>query len=80
MQDLRNFDVSTLSVAQATQAASPRPTVDSEAGPAMTVDEYEVDSVYQEVERRMDAELARQHLPSSAVSLAMLISCDGGDQ
>jgi hypothetical protein len=77
---LRNFDVSTLSVAQATRATSPRPTVDSEAGPAMTVDEYEVDAVYQEVGRLMDTALARQHLPSSAVSLAMASSCDGGDQ
>ncbi len=77
---LRSLDVSTLSVAQATQATAPRPTVDSEAGPAVTVDEYQVDAVYQEVGRLMDAALARQHLPLSAVSLGVLSSCDGDDQ
>jgi len=77
---LKNFDVSTLSIGQATQAASQRPKVDSEAGPAMTVDEYEVEAAYEELRRRMDAELARQHLSLSAVSLAMLSSCDGGGQ
>lgn len=77
---LSDFDVSTISVAQATQAAGPRPTVDSEAGPAMTVDEYEVQAVHDEVRRRVEAELARQHLPSSAVGLSMASSCDGDDQ
>jgi len=76
---LKNLDFSTLSLAT-TQAASPRPTVDSEAGPAMTVDEYEVEAVYEEVGRRLDAELGRQHLPSSSVGLSMASSCDGDDQ
>ena len=77
---LKTFDVSALIVAQATQGASPRPTADSEAGPALTVDEYEVEAVYQAVAQRLDAELVRQHLPSSSVSLSMASSCDGGDQ
>jgi hypothetical protein len=46
----------------------------------MTVDEYEVQAAYAEVGRRLDAELASRHLPSSAVSLSMLSSCDGDDR
>ena len=37
----------------------------------MTVEEDEVDAVYQEVGRRLDAELVAQHLPVTAVSLSM---------
>jgi hypothetical protein len=77
---LKDFDVSSLSVTEATQAAVPRPTVDSEAGPALSVDEYEVQAVYEEVERRLHVALARQQLPSSSVSLSMASTCDGGDQ
>ncbi len=77
---LKSLDLSTLSVAQATRAASPRSTVDSETGPAMTVDEYEVEAVYEEVGRRLDAELVRQHLAVTAVSLSMATSCDGDDR
>jgi hypothetical protein len=77
---LRDLDLSTLSVAQATGAVSPRATVDSEAGPAMTVDEHEVDAVYAEVGRRVDAELVEQHLPVTAVSLSMGSACDGDDR
>jgi hypothetical protein len=77
---LKDFDVSSLSVIDATQAAGPRPTVDSEAGPALSVDEYEVQAVYEEVDRRLHIALARQQLPSSSVSLSMASSCDGGDQ
>lgn len=77
---LRDFDVSTLDLAElpalSAASAAPRPTVGSEAGPAMTVDEFEVDAVYAEVGRRMDEELMRQRLSRSAVSLAMLSSCD----
>ncbi len=46
----------------------------------MTVDEYEVDAVYQEVGRRVDAELVEQHLPVTAVSLSMASACDGDDR
>jgi hypothetical protein len=77
---LKDLDLSTLSVAQATRAASPRSTVGSEAGPGMTVDEYEVDAVYQEVGRRIDAELVGRHLPVTAVSLSMASTCDGDDR
>lgn len=79
-QFLEHLDLSTLSVARGTRPASPRPTLDSEAGPAMTVDEHEVDAVYQEVGRRVDAELAAQHLPASAVSLSMASECAGDGQ
>lgn len=42
---LRDLDVSTLDLAELSGSAPPRPTVGSEAGPAMTVDEFEVDAV-----------------------------------
>ena len=77
---LRDFDLSTLSVDQATRVASPRSTVDSETSVATTVDEYEVNAVYEEVERRVDADLVEQHLPVTAVSLAMAVACDGDDR
>ncbi len=77
---LADLDVSTVRPAQATRAASPRPTVDSEAGPAVTVEDYEMEAVHAEVGRRVDAELAKQHLPASAVSLSMATSCVGGDR
>jgi hypothetical protein len=77
---LTNLELSTLSVTQATRAASPRSTGDSEAGPGMTVDEHEVNAVYEEVERRVDAELVGQHLPAAAVSLSMASNCDGDDR
>lgn len=77
---LRDLDVSALSVAQATHGAAPRPTVDSEAGPSLTVDEYEVEAVYYLVGQRLDARLAKQHLPSSSVSLSLATSCDRDDQ
>ncbi|CUR54386.1 hypothetical protein NOCA2150128 [metagenome] len=69
---LRRLDFSTLGIGQ-----SPRPPVDAEAGPATTVDESEVAAVYAEVGRRVDAELVRQHLPTTAVSLSMATSCEG---
>lgn len=77
---LRNLDVSMLDLAQATRAAAPRATADSEAGPAMSVDEHEVEAAYAEVGRRVEAELARQRLPATSVSLSMASSCEGGDR
>ncbi len=77
---LEGLDLSTLSVAEATQAMPPRPTVDSETSQAMTVDEYEVAAVHEEVGRRVDAELVEQGLPVTAVSLAMASACEGGDR
>ncbi len=77
---LQGFDVSLIDLAELSGSAPPRPTVGSETGPAVTVDEFEVAAVYADVGRRMDDELRRQRLSRSAVSLAMLSSCDGEDQ
>ncbi|MGA8846743.1 MAG: hypothetical protein WB471_09050, partial [Nocardioides sp.] len=77
---LENLDFSTLSVDQATRAASPRSTVDSETSVATTVGEYEVNAVYDEVGRRVDADLVERRLPVTAVSLAMAVACDGDDR
>ena len=77
---LKNLDFSTLSVDQATRVASPRSTADSETSVATTVDEYEVNAVYEEVGRRVDADLVEQRLPVTAVSLAMAVACDGDDR
>lgn len=72
---LQALDVSKLSPAEATKGASERPRVDSEAGPALSVDQYEVQAVYEQVSLGLNAELATQGLPSSAVSLAMASTC-----
>ncbi len=77
---LKELDVSAISLAEATREAGPRATRDSEAGPAQTVPEYEVEAMYQLVAQRLDAELASQDLPSSSVGLSMASACDGDDQ
>ena len=46
----------------------------------LTVEEHEMDAVYEEVGRRLDAELVAQHLPVTAVSLSMASDCDGYDR
>ncbi len=46
----------------------------------LTVEENEVGAVYEEVGRRLDAELVAQHLPVTAVSLSMASDCDGDDR
>lgn len=77
---LEELDVSALSLARATEAAGPRATRDSEAGPAQTVTDYEVEAVFQLVVQQLETTLAHQELPTSSVGLSMASTCDGGDQ
>ncbi len=77
---LESFDFSTLDALDATTSLASRPAVDSGVSPAVSVADYEMDAVYQEVARRINAELAARHLPISSVSLAMASDCNGDDQ
>jgi hypothetical protein len=73
---LEGFDVSSISVEDAIHGLPPRATVDSEAGPAESIDEYERYAVMAVVEKRVNADLEQQGLPQTAVSVSMASSCD----
>lgn len=77
---LRDLDVSSINVAEATRGLPPRATVDSESGPAQSVAEYETDAVSHVVQERVDDALRQQGLPVSATSISVLTSCDGGQK
>jgi len=79
-QYLKNLDVSALGSTVSTRMRSPQLNADSEAGAAFTVDEGEIEAVYKVVGQRLSAELTRQHLSPSAVSLTMASSCDSDGQ
>lgn len=73
---LRDLDVSRISVAEATRGLPPRATVDSESGPAQSVDEYETFAVHRVVQERVDDALEQQGLPVTATSVSAATSCD----
>jgi hypothetical protein len=77
---LEGFDVSRINVEDATRGLPPRATVGSEAGPAESIEEYETNAVMVAVQKRVDADLAQQGLPTTAVSVSMARSCDGGQK
>lgn len=74
---LREFDFATIDVDEAIKKLPPRATVDSESGPAETVEEHETFAVQVELERQIDDYLAQQGLPAEAVSVSAMTSCDG---
>lgn len=74
---LGGLDFATLDVAETSRKGGPRRTVDSEAGPAVSVAEFEVEGVYEAVAKRLDAELTSRQLPASSLGLSMLSNCDG---
>ena len=72
---LEDLDVSGIDLETAVRDAPPRTVVDSEAGPAQSVDEHETSALMTAVQERLDAELVRQGLPVEAVSLSMATTC-----
>ena len=77
---LKSFDISTINVAEAVKRLPPRATVDSERGPAETVEQHEGYAVQAELERRLGRYLADRGLPAHAVSVAAATSCMGSSQ
>ena len=77
---LADLDVARIDVRAATRGLPPRVTSGSESGPAESVQDYETHAVWSFVQKRVDAELEQQGLPTSAVSVGMAASCEGGDQ
>jgi len=77
---LEGFDVSSINVEDATRGLPLRATVGSEAGPAESIDEYETNAVMGVVQKRVHADLEQQGLPTTAVSVSMARSCDGGQK
>ena len=75
---LRDFDFARIDVREAVMKLPPRATVDSERGPAETVEEYETGAVQAELGRRLSAYLAQHGFPAGAVSVSAATSCDGG--
>ncbi|WP_244928579.1 hypothetical protein [Nocardioides sp. W7] len=74
---LSNLDLSSIDIVAATEGLPPRALVDSEAGPAQSIEEYETYAVMSVVEQRVEADLRRQGLPTAAVSVMMASSCGG---
>ena len=79
-QFLDGLDVSSIDVQAATRGLPPRASAGSESGPAESVEDYETRAVMSVVQTRVAAELGQQGLPTSAVSVSMATSCEGGDQ
>ncbi|MGA8987566.1 hypothetical protein [Aeromicrobium sp.] len=79
-QYLADLDVSSIDVAAATAKLPPRVTENSEEAMAETVDDYEARAVQAAVQRGVDAELDARSLPTSATSVSMASSCEGGDE
>ena len=77
---LADLDVSSIDVRAAARGLPARATADTESGPAESVEAYETRAVMSVVQTRVDAELEQQGLPTSAVSVAMATSCEGGDK
>ena len=73
---LKKFDFSKIDVDEAVKQLPPRATVDSERGPAETVEQYETFAVQVELERRVDVYLSQHGLPAEAISVAAAISCE----